>query len=293
MGGSAHALQGCNACEHEARRFAVPQTACMGTCLPVHLSTHATPHPWLPPPPLHAVVASEKGVVVGRLSFREDGDAIDCTRMGVGGKAIPPNIDKVPRSGREGGRAALARLQQPWLLLCASGLPCMHVVMHACGWACPPLASRLVVAPPRRGRTCEPRCRGYRGTASHPTCDMLPPVPPGGGPRVLTRMCVKGGWVYLTSHAACNGVRGIPAPHHAHAWGSSGGTKGELSVPVCSACCLQGVGGGMHTRPAHALAPPLPSCHGPRCSSWPLLHLRLSTRLSPGALARSRSHAGD
>jgi meiotic recombination protein SPO11 len=41
------------------------------------------------------VVASEKGVVVGRLTFREDGDFIDCRRMGVGGKAIPPNIDKV------------------------------------------------------------------------------------------------------------------------------------------------------------------------------------------------------
>lgn len=41
------------------------------------------------------VVASEKGVVVGRLTFREDGDFIDCGRMGVGGKAIPPNIDKV------------------------------------------------------------------------------------------------------------------------------------------------------------------------------------------------------
>lgn len=41
------------------------------------------------------VVASEKGVVVGRLTFQEDGDPIDCRRMGVGGKAIPPNIDKV------------------------------------------------------------------------------------------------------------------------------------------------------------------------------------------------------
>lgn len=41
------------------------------------------------------VVASEKGVVVGRLQFREDGDRIDCQRMGVGGKAIPPNTDKV------------------------------------------------------------------------------------------------------------------------------------------------------------------------------------------------------
>ena len=42
-----------------------------------------------------AVVASEKGVVVGRLAYREDGDLIDCRRMGVGGKAIPPNVDKV------------------------------------------------------------------------------------------------------------------------------------------------------------------------------------------------------
>eukprot|EP00892_Ulva_mutabilis_P002243 jgi/Ulvmu1/12019/UM083_0032.1 len=41
------------------------------------------------------VVASEKGVVVGRLTFQEAGDAIDCQRMGVGGKAIPPHIDKV------------------------------------------------------------------------------------------------------------------------------------------------------------------------------------------------------
>ena len=41
------------------------------------------------------VVASEKGVVVGRLTFREDGDLIDCKRMGVGGKAVPPNVDKV------------------------------------------------------------------------------------------------------------------------------------------------------------------------------------------------------
>lgn len=46
-------------------------------------------------PALHAVVASEKGVVVGRLQFDEDGDPIDCQRMGIGGKAIPPNTDKV------------------------------------------------------------------------------------------------------------------------------------------------------------------------------------------------------
>ncbi len=44
---------------------------------------------------VRAVVASEKGVVVGRLTFVEDGDLINCSKMGVGGKAIPPNIDKV------------------------------------------------------------------------------------------------------------------------------------------------------------------------------------------------------
>ena len=41
------------------------------------------------------VVASDKGLVVGSIQFTEDGDEIDCTRMGVGGKAIPPYIDKI------------------------------------------------------------------------------------------------------------------------------------------------------------------------------------------------------
>ncbi|KAH0995682.1 hypothetical protein GBA52_019546 [Prunus armeniaca] len=41
------------------------------------------------------VIASEKGVVVGRLIFSDNGDMIDCTKMGMGGKAIPPNIDRV------------------------------------------------------------------------------------------------------------------------------------------------------------------------------------------------------
>lgn len=41
------------------------------------------------------VIAAEKGVVVGRLIFSDNGDMIDCTKMGIGGKAIPPNIDRV------------------------------------------------------------------------------------------------------------------------------------------------------------------------------------------------------
>lgn len=42
-----------------------------------------------------SVVASEKGIVIGRMRFKDSGDLIDCTRMGVGGKAIPPYIDRV------------------------------------------------------------------------------------------------------------------------------------------------------------------------------------------------------
>ena len=41
------------------------------------------------------VVASDKGVVIGKLQFREDGDLIDCSKMGIGGKAIPASVDKI------------------------------------------------------------------------------------------------------------------------------------------------------------------------------------------------------
>ena len=32
---------------------------------------------------------------MGRLIFDDDGDEIDCTKMGVGGKAIPPTQDRI------------------------------------------------------------------------------------------------------------------------------------------------------------------------------------------------------
>jgi meiotic recombination protein SPO11 len=40
------------------------------------------------------VVAKAKGQVIGRISFREDGDFIDCTKIGHG-KSITPMIDKI------------------------------------------------------------------------------------------------------------------------------------------------------------------------------------------------------
>lgn len=41
------------------------------------------------------VVASEKGIIIGRVQFKDDGDLIDCTKMGVGGKCIPPTPDRI------------------------------------------------------------------------------------------------------------------------------------------------------------------------------------------------------
>lgn len=41
------------------------------------------------------VIASPKGVVVGCLQFNENGDEIDCQRLGIGGKAITAIIDRV------------------------------------------------------------------------------------------------------------------------------------------------------------------------------------------------------
>ena len=65
-----------------------------------------------------AVVASEKGVVVGRLTFREDGDLINCQRMGVGGKAVPPNVDKA-NSHADGPYMLMTK----WHIGCSAALP--------------------------------------------------------------------------------------------------------------------------------------------------------------------------
>ncbi|KAM0062571.1 putative DNA topoisomerase (ATP-hydrolyzing) [Helianthus debilis subsp. tardiflorus] len=45
------------------------------------------------------VVAAEKGVVVGRLVFSDNGDMIDCTKMGIGGNNIVICVYGVSRFG--------------------------------------------------------------------------------------------------------------------------------------------------------------------------------------------------
>jgi hypothetical protein len=41
------------------------------------------------------VTASEKGIVIGRVQFQDDGDDIDCTKMGGSGKNIPNSMDRI------------------------------------------------------------------------------------------------------------------------------------------------------------------------------------------------------
>jgi len=91
------------------------------------------------------VVASAKGVVVGRLTFREDGDAIDCSKvrdnrsqcpaadacrclqMGVGGKSIPPNTDKVTELRSDAKFILLVEKDAAYVppgIACSVFLPC-------------------------------------------------------------------------------------------------------------------------------------------------------------------------
>ena len=48
--------------------------------------------------------------MVGRLTFQEAGDEIDCRKMGVGGKAIPPHIEKVTAIQSDADFILLVRL---------------------------------------------------------------------------------------------------------------------------------------------------------------------------------------
>ena len=70
------------------------------------------------------VVASDKGLVVGRIQFTEDGDEIDCTKMGVGGKAIPPYIDKIDN----------IRSDAAFVLLVEKEAAYMRLAVSTCGW---------------------------------------------------------------------------------------------------------------------------------------------------------------
>ena len=84
------------------------------------------------------VVASDKGLVVGRIQFEEDGDPIDCTRMGVGGKAIPPYIDKIENIRSDAEFVLLVEKEAAYMRMavslgvdcdCWAGIFCCRVVL--------------------------------------------------------------------------------------------------------------------------------------------------------------------
>ena len=78
------------------------------------------------------VVASDKGLVVGRISFFEDGDFIDCTKMGVGGKAIPPYIDKIENVQSDAEFILLVEKEAAYMRMAVSTILCNKAV--CCGF---------------------------------------------------------------------------------------------------------------------------------------------------------------
>ena len=76
------------------------------------------------------VVASDKGLVVGRISFFEDGDFIDCTKMGVGGKAIPPYIDKIENIQSDAAFILLVEKEAAYMRMAVSMVCCCGVVLY-------------------------------------------------------------------------------------------------------------------------------------------------------------------
>ena len=89
-------------------------------------------------------MASEKGVVVGRLQFLENGDPINCARMGVGGKAIPPFMDRVTNLQSDAAFILLVEKDAAFIRLSEDRFyetyPC--IIMTAKGQ--PDIASRMV-----------------------------------------------------------------------------------------------------------------------------------------------------
>ena len=100
------------------------------------------------------VVASEKGIVVGKLIFDDDGDTIDCTKMGVGGKAIPPSIDRVTNIRGDAEFILLIEKDAAFMRLAEdrfyNQFPCVIIS----GKGQPDVATRLFLNKVRRAACC-------------------------------------------------------------------------------------------------------------------------------------------
>lgn len=89
------------------------------------------------------VVASDKGLVVGRIQYREAGDLIDCTKMGVGGKAIPPYIDRITDIQSDAQFIILVEKEAAYMRLAEDRFYMSHPCIIITGKGQPDVASRL------------------------------------------------------------------------------------------------------------------------------------------------------
>jgi meiotic recombination protein SPO11 len=89
------------------------------------------------------VVASDKGLVVGRIQYLEAGDPIDCTRMGVGGKAIPPYIDRITDIRSDAEFILLVEKEAAYMRLAEDRFYMKYPCIIITGKGQPDVASRL------------------------------------------------------------------------------------------------------------------------------------------------------
>ena len=99
------------------------------------------------------VVAAEKGIVVGRITFEDDGDTIDCTKMGVGGKAIPPSIDRVTNIRGDAEFILLIEKDAAFMRLAEDRFYNTYPCVIMTGKGQPDVATRIFLNKVRRSRS--------------------------------------------------------------------------------------------------------------------------------------------
>ncbi|CAM9513121.1 unnamed protein product, partial [Ectocarpus fasciculatus] len=84
-----------------------------------------------------------QGLVVGRIQYLEAGDPIDCTRMGVGGKAIPPYIDRITDIRSDAEFILLVEKEAAYMRLAEDRFYMKYPCIIITGKGQPDVASRL------------------------------------------------------------------------------------------------------------------------------------------------------
>jgi meiotic recombination protein SPO11 len=89
------------------------------------------------------IVASDKGLVVGRIQYQEAGDEIDCTKMGIGGKAIPPYVDQIENIRSDADFIILVEKEAAYMRLAEDRFYLKYPCIIVTGKGQPDVATRL------------------------------------------------------------------------------------------------------------------------------------------------------